>query len=391
MKQAFFRCDPWDLEDEGIEPAIARMAGELGIDAVSVEAATHRVRAFRARPFDGARTIRRRATTHFQPSAAAYVNTRLRPTAAAWMKSRNPLAHIARAAERHSVKLRARLVCCHNEVLAERHAIAGCVDVFGDPIEAWLCPSNPEVREFVAAMAEDLTTNYPLTAIELASTDFGWAGHVVRHRQIGWPLEGVAGALLGWCFCSACRQRAADAGVDVEAVRRTVLETVERAARLDTPAAVTFESLAAEHPALAAYHRMRVETVTSLVGLVRARVKTRLVVEPPTGLQQAGADPAVLASNCDALLLPFDHDRAEHGADEDAAGEWRSAERIELDMPCYPPHVPDGPALVERVHRASQAGHAAIGFGNYGIAPEPCLNWVRQAIRYARRESGSPT
>ena len=47
----------------------------------------------------------------------------------------------------------------------------------------------------------------------------------------------------------------------------------------------------------------------------------------------------------------------------------------------------DDPALVAAVHESVQAGHSEIGFYADGLLPASCLDWVRQAIRYARRES----
>lgn len=61
--------------------------------------------------------------------------------------------------------------------------------------------------------------------------------------------------------------------------------------------------------------------------------------------------------------------------------------RREAAFFCWPPMCKDGPALVSAVHEASQAGCLAVGFAHYGAAPLASLEWIRQAVRYARREA----
>lgn len=381
MNQAFFWCYPWDLADEGYERALERLAGEVGVDAVSVVATTHRVRAFRPRLSEGPRTVSHEATAHFQPANQCYANTRLRPTAAAWMKSRNPLDKIARLAEQNALKLRVRTVCCHNEVLSARHPMATRADVFGDLFDGRLCPSNPDVREYVAALAEDLTTNYPVETIELESIDFGMAG---RHVDLGIDLDPVSRNLMDWCFCSSCRQRAMDAGVDAASAKVSALSRLEQAFRLEPPEFGSFKSLLENDPHLAGYQTMRMDTVTSLTQMVRSRTNARLLIHGNDNPMHCGMDPSALVAHCDGFIMRWP---STHVEDHGAMTAKDDPSKIEVGVSSCPPHIKDGPSLVTQVHQASQSGHPAIGFHHYGITPEPCLDWVRQAIRYARREA----
>ncbi|MBN2562213.1 MAG: hypothetical protein JXQ75_14915 [Phycisphaerae bacterium] len=391
MKQAFFWCYPWDIEDEGTEAALGRMAGDIGLDAVSVATTCRDVKAFRARAVSGPKTIERDAAAHFRPDGKCYVNTRLRPVAASWMKSRNPLEKIAREADKQGLKLRAWTVCCHGSAMLSRYPTASCTDLFGDPSSTWLCPSNPDVREYVAALAEDLSTNYPLEAVELM--DFGFSGlHVHRYVQMGFLPGDVETTLLGWCFCSSCRQRAMDAGIDVEAVVGSATGHIDRMLRVEQPLHASFQSLLADDDHLSAYHRMRVDAVTSLLRMVRSRTRARLLIDVPSvpgGSRDTGVEPAEMGQHCDGFLLPFPRadapdERQFFGALVKVAG---GADRIDVSMACCPPGVKDAQTLVAQVHRASREGCRSIGFFNYGLAPEPCLDWVRQAVRFARRES----
>ncbi|MFQ5410774.1 MAG: hypothetical protein ACE5EC_00695 [Phycisphaerae bacterium] len=389
MKQAYFWCYPWDLEDEGIEVALGRMAGEIGVDAVSIAAVLPRLTAFRARATKGPRTIHREAGAHFQPSAECYSNTRLRPTAAAWMKSRNPLEKIASVCAANGLKVRAWTVCCENEVLATRHPMTTCVDVFGDSITGRLCPSNADVREYVAALASDLTSNYPIDVLELESADFGGSTRSDQYKS-GVNIGPIGRGLANWCFCPACRQRADDAGIDAEAVRRNILSILEPLLRLEPARYATFGEILSKHANLADWHRMRCESVRSLIKSVRRRVEARLLLHIAGDVWTSSADVGMLSEYCDGFIMSPWHVDAQTpplARAKSLAHACESIERVVLGLACYPPRCADGPELVTAVHQASQAGVWGVGFSNYGLAPEPCLDWVRQAIRYARRES----
>jgi len=389
VKQAYFWCYPWDLEDEGIEIALGRMAGEIGVDAISIAAVLPGLTAFRARAIKGRRTIHREAGAHFQPSSECYSNTRLRPAAAAWMKSRNPLEKIASACAANGLKPRAWAVCCENEVLAARHPMATCVDVFGDSIAGRLCPSNADVREYVAALAVDLTKNTPLDVLELQSADFGGSARPNLY-QSGVDIGQVGRLLANGCFCPACRQRAEDADIDAEAVRLTILSILEPLLRLEPARHATYGDVLSENANLAAWHRMRCESVCSLIKSVRRRTSARLLLHIAVDAWASGADVGMLREHCDGFIASPWHADTEAlplVRAETLAHACEAIEQVEVGLPCYPPRCVDGPGLVTAVHEASQAGYGGIGFSNYGLAPEPCLDWVRQAIRYARRES----
>jgi hypothetical protein len=391
MARTFFWCYPWDLEDEGHERALGRLSGEIGVDGISVAAVLDDLTEFRSRAFAGPHTVTRPAAAHFQPASKHYENTRLRPPAAAWMKSRNPLARIADLARQHSLECRARAVCCRNSHLAARQPSAACVDVFGDPIEARLCPSNPDVREYVAALVEDLSTNYPLDAIELADVGFGGGvrSHGSSYTGVSFSSDRGIGIVRDWCFCTSCRQRAQEAGVDVQDVTAAVLEHLGPILRAEPIASATIGDVLGERPCLAAYHHVRCETVRTLVQMVRKRTDKPLWLQAANCVVRSGADPATLRECCDGLIVAPAEESVPLPADdvEQVIRSCGGPTRVEVGTFCHPPHLPDGPALVTFVRRAWQQGFAAIGFSSYGAAPEPCLDWVRQAIRFARRDA----
>lgn len=388
MRQFFFWCFPWDLEDEGIEVSLGRMAGDVGVDAVSVAATCRSVAEFRPRAVSGPRTLAFEAAAHFQPDSKCYVNTRIRPNTASWMKSRNPLDKIGRAAERQGLKLRAWVNCCAGQALASRYSLASCVDVFGDPIVTRLCPSNPEVREYVAALVEDVSANYPVETVELEEAHFGDGASLGRWRDMGVSPSQAESVLLSWCFCSSCRQRASDAGIEVASVVDSVNGHLDRMMRVEPATFDRFEGLLADDEDLAAYHKMRVDAVTSLLGSVRSRAKVRLTVHVDSLAPSTGVDVGALSSECDGFIMSYGSEGVVPHL-KSAVKAAGGVEKVEAAHRCCPPAVRESSSLVAEVHRAVQAGHPGIGFFNYGLAPEPCMDWVRQAVRYARREIGA--
>jgi hypothetical protein len=377
MKQAFFWCYPGDIDAEGYAAALGRMAGDIGVDAISVAATTHHVVALHPRSTDGPHTVTRESAAHFRPSADRYAGTRLRPIPARWMKSRNPLEKIARAAEKTGLAMRIWAVCCQSDTLARQHPMAQCVDVFGDAIAGWLCPTNPDVREYVGALVEDLSANYPVETLELIDVGFDQGSRPARHTELGWTPTPSERALLSWCFCASCRQKASEAGTDVEQVRSVVEDLLTRAMRLDVGGHDSLSAVLAENELLAAYKAMRDDVEDSLLRMVRKRTTVRLVMHAVAG--EPGTARPDRASHLDGLVRRWDQDSV--------ANAGASAGADVMHIP-HPPETPNGPALVSEVHKACEAGHERVGFFHYGITPEPCLDWVRQAIRYARRESG---
>lgn len=388
MKEAFFWCYPWDLLDEGPDIALDRIVGEIGAQSISLATTYHSVAQFRPHAAEGPARFLADAAAHFQPSLACYAATRIRPLPAAWMKSRNPLERIADACQKRGAAIRAWLIACHGSALAARYPDAACRDAFGNRSSSWLCPANPDVREYVAALAADLSTNYPIAAIELESPDFDSGPHAHAHEKCGLALGPIEQLLLSLCFCESCVQSAAAADIDAEAALRSVRVHLEPTIAGQPARTVALHDFLADDPPLNRYVRHRVESIRALIAAVRRRTKLPLTIHAPWNADLAGWNPADLAAQCDAFLIPAwiestDARRDRLSAIIAAAGE---ASRVQLGFYCYPPGAADGPALVRAVHEAAAAGHATIGFYNYGIAPNAGLDWARQAIRFARRD-----
>ena len=380
MKEAFIWCYPWDLEEEGLDSSLARISGELGLDAISVAATHGDIAELRSRYIAPNHSFVTTSGVAFQPDAGRYSGSRIRPHAAPWLKSRNPLARIAEAAERHRLALRLNMVCNDMPAIVQRHPHAACVNVFGNASGRWMCPSNPDAREFLAALVEDLSANYPARTIELEAFAFS-PRRLVDYHASRQPDDDTARALMSWCFCAACRQRARDAGIDADALVANIRERIIRQTEAPAAPTTTFNAYLAEQPQIAAFIRLRAQVIASLVEALRTRARKRLILHHSPMAQREGIEPSLLDSHCDGWITapPSTVSRAQlTGIDMG---------RREAAFFCWPPMCKDGPALVSAVHEASQAGCPAVGFAHYGAAPLASLEWIRQAVRYARREA----
>ncbi|HWL94578.1 MAG TPA: hypothetical protein VNT79_13730 [Phycisphaerae bacterium] len=387
-----FHAHPADLEAEGLEGALSRLRGEIGMDGISVDAVAPARLVLRPRLVGSSRApkampiVSNAAAAWFQPASRHYVNTRLRPNVAAEIKSRNLLARMCEDAAAGGLTVRAIVDPLDNATLASRHESAACIDVFGRPHESRLCPSQPEVREFAAALVEDISANLDVEAIELANVEFG-AGLYAEHPPIsGLPFGASEAALLGWCFCPACRQRAGEANVDADAAASEITQRIAAITELRSSARAEFAAIVVENTVLRAYSGIRAATVTSLLKLIRGRCGKPLVVRVSYDPLQSGQDLAAIRVHCDGFIWPGGRpevcDRQSRVV-EIAGG----PQRVDMEICCHPPHMWDGPAMVATVHEAALAGYAAVRFSDYGLVPAPCLEWVRQAIRFARRSA----
>ena len=270
-------------------------------------------------------------------------------------------------------------------------------NVFADPDPTWLCPVNPDVREYLAGLVADLSANYPISTIELESPTFPPQLHRHSHYKLGVTMGPIGEFLMQLCFCESCRQRALEAQVDVDMAARSVRTHLERLlqgggaggpARAQPGRHVSsLTEFVQRDPAIEAYLRWRQAELTRVVGMLRSACACRLIVYVLGDELQAGADWAQIGRGVDGLLCQcFDtaEDTVERAVDRfaEAAG---GVDRLAIGLYAAPPASPDSATLVRRMTRAAELGVRTVNIYNYGIVPEANLEWVRQAIRSARR------
>lgn len=383
----------WDLVDEDIDEALDRLKGEAGLTGIALAVTYHSIEQLRPHPGVTPRTFRSPGGAQFQPRPEHYAATRIRPVVAPWLKKANPLAAVGEACQKRGLKLRAWTVCCHGSATVAKYPAFAMKDVFGDPSATWLCPINPDVREYLRALVEDLTTHYPFDTIELERPTFPEKLHSHAHHKMGVELGPVGTFLYNLCFCESCRQAAKRDGVDVEAAVGVTAEGLGRILSDAPPGAAAPEDFVSESPALAAFVDWRCRQVTSLVAALKQASACRVVVHRVGDRLMTATDWREVAGACDGLLAHCPYSDGEAGVDvlvRQVGCETGATRGVELGFNACTPPCPSAETFVSTVAAAARLGVRSIDVYNYGLLPLERMEWVRRAARYAQRETGGP-
>lgn len=388
---AYLFCHLWDVVDEGIDAVLDRAQGQAGVQGISVATACGPIDQLRSHPTGEPGTPRRfisQGGAQFQPDPGRYAATRIRPVPADWLRKRNPLRQLAEACAARRLGLRAVHTCCSSAPTVERYAHVCARDVFGQPLAPWLCPVNPDVREWLRGCVEDLARNYSFDTIELDQCCFP-ADDPLSTRQTGVPLGPTGAYLSNLCFCESCLQMAARDGVDAAAAASVAAHTLEGILTGAPPTDLQPAAFVATQLPLAAFVDWRHRQITSLYEALRKSCPCRLVLRCPEDPWGAGCDIPALAPHVDALLLSW---REPNPAQLPAAlaplvNILADPARVELELSACTPPTREASTLVAVTKQAVDLGIRRITIGNYGLLPLARLEWIRQACRYAQREA----
>ncbi|MCS7223221.1 MAG: family 10 glycosylhydrolase [Armatimonadetes bacterium] len=367
---------PWDFLLLGSE-RVAQDIASAGLDAVSCAAKYHSVEHLLCRG-KGNRFFAATASVYFRPQRRLYQKTSLQPILSPLCQQTDPLAEVCRAADKKGLKVIAWTVFLHDSALGRRHPDACMVNAFGDVYYSNLCPANPEVREFVRALVQDLS-RYPLFAIECESLHFGGVGHYHGHEKIGIPPNPPLWTLLGLCFCPHCRYFARKKGLRLAGLRSLVEKVVLGALQGGGNGELkrTFKE-----PDLKAFFQIRAEIVSSLVAEARSVSKVPFSFILMGSPQDIGASAGSLEGAVDRYeILAYTHDAHQvRQLTEDLVRQVKDGERCVTGLQAYYPASPNRQTLIATATAAAEGGAKNISFYHYGIMPPSCLDWVRQAV-----------
>jgi hypothetical protein len=390
-----------DFLAEGPDVVASNIAERAGATGVSIAAAYHASRD--VFPHDPRHRVRysEPGTVLFHPDVARYRGLPVQPRVAALSRDRDAFRLSADAARERGLEVTGWTVFLHTDRGAELADLAP-ENAFGDRLLTDICPGRPEVRAYAVALAEDVAATgvSVVDAESLHHPPFDHGGH---HERSFVPLGEAARFLLGLCFCTGCRSRAGDAGVDGEGVRsavRSALDgwlTDESEPPLDRAA---LGELAGGQ--LAGYLDARTATVTELVAEVAAAVGAhgaRLRFCDLSGAVKgyASGTPEGGAAAATSWTLGVDLPAvAATGALVGALGYTADPERLRLDLDGYRtllggrpfgltlrpmrPDAADAANLRAKVAVASEFPVAELSFYHYGLAPLTALDWIREAL-----------
>jgi len=391
MFELYFVAYPWDLPAEEVGGELDELRGEVGVTGLTLwvaASANAQLRASSPRPLSlGAtvgsarrpRVFRTRGGAFFQPADRHYAQTRCQPIVSSWVTMGNPLAPIAKACASRGMPLRAIVSASATGRMAERYPEFACHSAFGDESRTRLCLANSEVQTYLRAMTLDLSTNAGVTALTLADFDIRWSDADDSHAGI--PLGPVERSLLAVCFCESCVQRSQNAGIDVEAARRAVEQTVNLAFEQGPRVVTQEEDFLAEHQSLAGHRRRQIEDLNSLLRKLKEACRCDLLLE-----RTAFDSRPDIASGLDHSIPSAVITRVDNPAQLPTVMP-PGARRNELQLSASSTIGPAGLRLVGILPGAAQAGFAAVEIDHYGLLSESALTTLKQAIRFARRSA----
>ncbi len=370
----------WDLWQEGVVPVADRLRA-AGLSGVSIATAYHAGKFLRPHAPRGRVWFPDDGTVYFKPDPALY--GRLAPQAARMVGAFDALGELATRAP--DLRVTAWTVGLHNSRLGAAHPDLACQTPFGDPLVNALCPSQPEVRAYLAALALDTARQPGLREIAIETPGFQTYRHGHHHEFELIELPEAAETLLGLCFCSACRARARAFGIDAD---RLAAEAVRRLDAFFADGHAPLSDLRIDAD-WSAFMACRAATVTSLVAEVRATTPAQVTlavipsVQSPNSLcWREGSDLAELAQVADRLEVPA-YQRGAEAIESDMA-EVRAAAGGSAQVgfilrPTWP-HVSGAEELTNCVAAARANGADRMSFYNYGHMRLQSLDWIAAAL-----------
>ncbi len=383
---------PWDLLDEGVDDVLARIS-QAGLNAVSVASSYHAGKFLRPHNPKGKVYFPEDGVAYFRPRPKRYEGTPIKPEAASLTANEDFFESLCSKTKGHGLNLVAWTVCLHNTRLGSQYPQFTVKNAFGDSYVYSLCPSRPEVREYVKALVCDIASNYDLHAVELESPGFLSFEHGFHHEMYGMEMRPLPAFLLSLCFCRGCIESAEAAGIDADAVREKVRELLNLYFQSDASLEKVQDGeilrwLSSEEE-LHGYCLHRCSSATELVRGVKGAMPSEVklfvipsICRPCTMSWQEGADLKALADYADAVeILGYFQETKDLCDDIVRAGEMiGDGARLHVGMrPGYPDNG-SADELTEKIKAAKETGVDGFSFYNYGHIRLENLQWIKQAI-----------
>lgn len=214
---------PWDLGDIGTAEALRRFRDD-GFDAFDLTALYHPITTF-VPGAPGRRLMQTDDGGVFFPARTRKYG-RIKPRLYADEAVLRAWHEAAEQSAALGLAMSAWVVGMFQPWIALDHPDCARVLPGGQRVTAGVCPTNPDVQDFLATAVADLVEQFPLSAVQLEGItapffDTGWrAGAGTRLLvQLGpWGRR-----LQSLCFCPSCTGAAEAAGVAVEPLRARIL------------------------------------------------------------------------------------------------------------------------------------------------------------------------
>ncbi|MCO6439199.1 MAG: hypothetical protein J5J06_19075 [Phycisphaerae bacterium] len=375
MPRFYITVHPWDLVDEGIDPVLDRLRGEIGVSGVTLSMGVSPMTQLRRRAI-APRVMRSQGGLLFSPREEFYETTRLRPGVSTALRRKVTPVEMAERCLERSLAVRASIHATTLGRVLSKYPDAGCRNALDDRSALSLCPANPDVQALLSGLVADVGSQWPCDGIVLHDFRMCWAEADQPGALGGGNPDPTIRTLLGQCFCESCLRSAGEAGVDALSARRLVQTLIDKVWQSPGKPVPPFQELVAGYEILHGMEAWRTQALGTLAEKLASAASCPLVFvvnernANPPGVEANGAFRAVSSL---------------HGGEE-PKGEADPGEELMLEDD-YAMQVVSAD-VVAVVQRATRAGYAAIHLGNWGSLSDAALTGIKQAIRYARRSPG---
>ncbi|MGA9400818.1 hypothetical protein [Haladaptatus sp.] len=262
---------PWRLLSQQPDTTRGELA-ELGVTGVNVAAHYHSIRTLDPRSSD---TLFEsyEGGCYFTPDSKHFADTPIDPPVNDIDGHPDPFADVVERLTDGGIDVNAWLVCFHNTKLATENPEFRVESAFGDAHEHAFCPSNPEVHAYFEGVVRSLA-DYDISAINLESIGFPSVFHPhgstfghAKNQVVRGPDEQL---LVSQCFCSACRERAADHAVDFDRAREVTQSLARDVLRTPERQVESLAKLAEEEPVLADLFDFRASVIDDFLSRIAA-------------------------------------------------------------------------------------------------------------------------
>lgn len=391
---------PWDLVDEGVEKVVERLAKSPGVDWLSVTTVYHSGKFLL--PHNPKRKLYfpDSGTLYFNPSKDWHGKIKIKPPV--WNElSQNPnfWSDLKSAADRNEIKLAGWTLGLHNSWLASTYPECAIENVFGDKIQTDLCPNNPDVKEYVCAVVQDISQNLPVEKILMESLEFMPFAHGYHHEVFGVPMTATANFFMSLCFCQHCIKKSEQAGLDSTKIKSYVKDELVSHYQNPFESSLTmgWAELRSElNGEFGRYLDLRINSITELtkaaLGEIKQNKKQLLGIcdfGPLYGLEadgmawESGTDLAQLADVYDEICPTF------YFADK-ALVESKVSTYLNLVKEKNVAIAPAVRAILPQVsspetlknHISPLSGKVdGISFYNYGFMAEQTFAWIKDVMQ----------
>lgn len=280
---------PWDLADIGVKTALARLRAD-GFGALELTVCYHPI-TLHMPGAPGRRMMQMDQGAVFFPARPERYG-RIVPALYPDPEVISVWPQVADSASDLGLDLNAWMPALYQPWIAHAYPDTARVTPGGQRNLAGVCPTSPDVREFLATLVGDLAERFPVRTVQLEG---------VTHPffDTGWRLPRILVEVSPWtrwlaslCFCPSCRRAAENRGIAVEAFRARVCKELTAAYNApdpppDRPLAEAHAERQLEDEEYAEFIAMRED---ACVGLVHAIADSLRSVRPEAVLGIWGPD-----------------------------------------------------------------------------------------------------